>query len=261
MSEVDESMNFYAMSQAEQNAHIKANPAWAKNACVREWPETPVTGIVKVDHEPQNRMAGVMSKTDEDIYYAMSDREKATYIKANPDWPRSVGWMQTRWAVSEIEKIDLNDLVHYFEWVRCYPEEAARYGAAGVTMLGSDYKERKPITPIESVGQGSTVRNGLSGVGPDAPIVTNEQGGRQSSVEGRFDLLPPRSLIEIAKILEEGAIKYGESNWHLIEWRSHLNHVLQHVFALLYGDVQDDHMGHAACRMLMAHEMYLKKEA
>jgi hypothetical protein len=228
--------------------------------------ETPTTGIVEhnglagVGRDAPtviNKKGGITSKTDEDIYYAMSDREKALYIKANPDWPRSVGWTQTRWAASEIEKINLNDLVDYFEWIRRCPGVAARHGAAGITMLGSDYKERKPMTPIESVEQGSAVRNGLSGVGPDAPIVTNEQGGKQSKVQGRFDLLPPLALIGVAKVLGEGATKYGEDNWRLIKANSHINHAICHLLAFLAHDTQDAHLEHASCRILMALEMHI----
>ena len=95
----------------------------------------------------------------------------------------------------------------------------------------------------------------LEGVGPDAPMVVNGKGGKQSLVKGRYDLLPPLSLITVAEILGVGAEKYGEDNWKSIDSRSHICHIIQHLLAHLAGDKQDDHLGHAACRGLMALEM------
>lgn len=46
----------------------------------------------------------------------------------------------------------------------------------------------------------------------------------------------------------------GYSNWHSIPLGDHVNHALTHLFAHLAGDVQDDHLEHASCRLLMALE-------
>jgi hypothetical protein len=97
----------------------------------------------------------------------------------------------------------------------------------------------------------------MKGVGPDEPTVQNEMGGKQSKLEYRFDLLPAQALAQIAEILYHGAIKYGEDNWHSIPSRDHLNRAITHAYAYLSGDAQDDHAGHAACRMLMFLEMYI----
>jgi len=104
----------------------------------------------------------------------------------------------------------------------------------------------------------TTKRVKINGVGTDAPIVENEKGGKQSDTPARMDLLPPLALIEVGKVLKHGADKYGIDNWKLIDARSHLNHVLIHIFAYLAGDSQDDHLSHAACRALMALEMKLE---
>lgn len=56
-------------------------------------------------------------------------------------------------------------------------------------------------------------------------------------------------------VLAPGAVKYGEDNWRKIPAKDHLNHALTHVFAFLAGDGQDDHLEHAACRMMMALEI------
>lgn len=101
---------------------------------------------------------------------------------------------------------------------------------------------------------GSTAGVRVHGVGPDAPTSVNEQGGRQSEAFYRCDLLPAAATLHIAGILKGGAEKYGENNWRKISVKENLNHALTHIFALLAGDPQDDHLGHAACRMLMALE-------
>lgn len=93
----------------------------------------------------------------------------------------------------------------------------------------------------------------VEGVGADAPTMTNDRGGKQSAVPFRCDLLPALAVLEVAKVLKAGADKYGDAaNWHAVRVGEHLNHALTHLFAFLAGDSQDDHLGHAACRLLMA---------
>jgi hypothetical protein len=99
----------------------------------------------------------------------------------------------------------------------------------------------------------------LDGVGKDAPMVINELGGKQSKTNGRYDLLPPMAVVAVAGVLDEGAVKYGENNWHKIHSSSHFNHMAMHYFAHLTGDMSDDHMEHAACRALMGLEMLIKE--
>lgn len=95
----------------------------------------------------------------------------------------------------------------------------------------------------------------IDGVGPDAPAVENERGGRQSGSPYRCDLLPPRALLAVAAVLKSGADKYGSDNWRKIPVRDHLNHALTHLLAWIAGDRQDDHMTHAGCRVLFALDM------
>lgn len=92
----------------------------------------------------------------------------------------------------------------------------------------------------------------VEGVGKDAPVTTNANGGKQSHSPFRCDLLPPQAVLAVAKILEHGAGKYGEKNWHKISVSDNLNHALVHMFAYLVGDTQDDHLEHAATRILFA---------
>lgn len=93
------------------------------------------------------------------------------------------------------------------------------------------------------------------GLSPDAPVTANENGGLQSVVEGRFDLLPPVAMFELAKVMEHGATKYAPRNWMKISVDSHLNHALMHAFAFLAGDRQEDHLTHLLARAAMAVEI------
>ena len=97
-------------------------------------------------------------------------------------------------------------------------------------------------------------RTVVQGVGPDAPTVVNEKGGKQSASPFRCDLLPASATLAVAKVLAYGAAKYGDNNWRAISLQDHLNHVLTHIFAYLAGDESDEHLEHATCRMVMALE-------
>lgn len=90
------------------------------------------------------------------------------------------------------------------------------------------------------------------GVLVNPEVEENEKGGKQSYLGCRFDLLPSTAIKKIAKTLHEGAVKYGDENWKLIDTKSHLNHALGHIIAELEGDLSEDHLAHAATRLLFA---------
>src|SRR5262245_38136020 len=94
----------------------------------------------------------------------------------------------------------------------------------------------------------------VNGMGPDTPTYANENGGRQSDIPFACHLLPASALLSVARILKDGADKYGPDNWRSIPRHEHLNHCLAHVLAHLAGDSSDDHLGHAATRLLFALE-------
>lgn len=62
-----------------------------------------------------------------------------------------------------------------------------------------------------------------------------------------------KPLIDIAKVLQEGAEKYEANNWRLIPQEEHINHALIHYMAFKMGDKQDDHLEHCMCRLMMAY--------
>jgi len=81
---------------------------------------------------------------------------------------------------------------------------------------------------------------------------TNEQGGMQTSLPVRMDLIPARVLLKVAGVLKEGSDKYGENNWQSIAIDDHLNHALTHIYRYLDGDVSEPHLIHATCRLMFA---------
>lgn len=92
----------------------------------------------------------------------------------------------------------------------------------------------------------------IQGVSKDEPIIVNSEGGGQSRVLYRMDLLDPKAILATAKVLQEGAEKYGEENWRLISMKEHINHMLIHAYAYLAGDESDEHLAHITCRALFA---------
>lgn len=119
--------------------------------------------------------------------------------------------------------------------------------------IGSELEKRFQAQGLDE--QEEQIRLTYQGLSPDAPTVQNEQGGMQSATAGRFDLIPPKSMFRLAAIMDHGARKYAPNNWKKIEIDSHVNHALQHLFAYLAGDRQDDHLGHALARAAMAVEL------
>ena len=87
---------------------------------------------------------------------------------------------------------------------------------------------------------------------PDAEITVNEKGAKQSKLAVDFTLLDANAMFALAKVMYEGSLKYEKDNWRGISTEDHLNHALAHIYAHLAGDVQDDHLEHAFCRLMMA---------
>lgn len=108
-----------------------------------------------------------------------------------------------------------------------------------------------PVEPIEK-------KEIVFGVAPDAPIVTNENGGKQSDTPYDFTLIPVASILKAAEVAKYGADKYGESfgnrNYTKIPAIDHVNHAIVHLYSWLAGDTTDDHLGHAITRILFAYD-------
>ncbi len=92
----------------------------------------------------------------------------------------------------------------------------------------------------------------LSGLSTDVPSTTNKDGGTQSDIPFRCDLFDGPAMLRLAAILKQGANKYGVDNWRKIGCSDHINHAIAHLLGHIAGDSQDDHLGHAFCRLMFA---------
>lgn len=96
--------------------------------------------------------------------------------------------------------------------------------------------------------------------GKDVPTITNARGGSQSHVPVRFDLIDGPALFAMAKVLYEGAEKYGANNWRKIDVEDHLNHLIMHAYAYLSGDRSDEHLSHIMCRAMFAQAVDMQSD-
>jgi hypothetical protein len=92
----------------------------------------------------------------------------------------------------------------------------------------------------------------IKGMGPAQQTTVAENGGKQSDIPYRFDLIDGPAMFAMAEVLDAGAKKYGENNWRLIPINEHLNHMIAHAYAYLAGDTSDDHLSHILCRATFA---------
>lgn len=66
----------------------------------------------------------------------------------------------------------------------------------------------------------------------------------------RFDLIPQRMLERVAKVMKNGAVKYGEHNWTKgFKWSVCINHLARHLYLYLTGDKTEDHLAHMVCNL------------
>lgn len=82
--------------------------------------------------------------------------------------------------------------------------------------------------------------------------VVNEQGGKQSHLDARFDCIPPVVLRLLAQCLGFGARKYGKENWKNIPQWDHLNHAMNHINEWNRGNRDEPHIVNAMARLTFA---------
>lgn len=138
----------------------------------------------------------------------------------------------------------------------------------GVYVWPEEYLETVPlrdfVKEIDEEIKKEQRKDVLMGVAPDEPIVVNANGGKQSDTPYGFHLLPIQSVFAAAQVAKYGADKYGETftqrNYTKIPVEEHINHCIQHLYAHLAGDKQDDHLGHAIVRAMFAFDVDRRKK-
>ena len=90
-------------------------------------------------------------------------------------------------------------------------------------------------------------------------------GIKYDSKKPKMNLLPPKAIVEVAKVLTFGAQKYGPENWKELEdlQNRYLAGALRHIFAHMDGEKLDpetglSHMAHALCCLLFKLEIELE---
>jgi len=91
------------------------------------------------------------------------------------------------------------------------------------------------------------------------------EGKKYDGEKPRMHLLPPKSMVEVAKVLTFGAKKYDEHNWRKLEnlQNRYTSGALRHIFAHNDGEQLDDesdlsHLAHAICCLLFKLEIELE---
>lgn len=95
-----------------------------------------------------------------------------------------------------------------------------------------------------------------------------EQGGKQSKIEWSIHEYISLALPRIAAIAAKGFANYGPDNWYKVSARDDMEHAVRHSVLALNesqgikppdGEEGEDHLAHAACRIMMAMAMEERK--
>ena len=91
------------------------------------------------------------------------------------------------------------------------------------------------------------------------------EGIKYDSAKPRMNLLPPKAIIEVSKVLTFGAEKYDAENWRKLDdlQNRYTAGALRHIFAHMDGEQLDpetnlSHLAHALCCLLFKLEIELE---
>ena len=83
------------------------------------------------------------------------------------------------------------------------------------------------------------------------------EGRKYDGDKAKLYLLPPKSILEVGKVLTYGAEKYDPENWRKVDdlQNRYTSAALRHIFAHIDGEADDQetglsHLAHAMCCLL-----------
>jgi 5'(3')-deoxyribonucleotidase len=260
---------------------------------VTEWDIGKITGfgdetIKQVFNQVDYREVAHEARAVENIRNLIDYGHSVTVVTANPREIDIRGWMD-RNGLRMVPLVSVTDKVSWMEdrgfnvIVDDNPQtlqdaSAMGYHAlrferpwnAGISwgFMPNEYSVRSwfgvmdAITSIVEKDQGLrvqlsyAVRNDLKMLAMewDPDTIVNENGAKQSRIDGAWTLLPMRALESVARVLREGAAKYGADNWRGLSVDEINDHVWAHLATWqMTGETEE--LEHAACRVLMALEI------
>ena len=96
--------------------------------------------------------------------------------------------------------------------------------------------------------------------------MTTSEGLKYDSEKPKMNLLPPKAIVEISKVLTFGAEKYDAENWRKLDdlQNRYTAGALRHIFAHMDGEDLDpetnlSHLAHAMCCLLFKLEIALEE--
>ena len=92
----------------------------------------------------------------------------------------------------------------------------------------------------------------------DGTVIVPKEGVKFDSGKLRMDLLPPDALEALARILTDGAEKYGEYNWSKgMKWSRPYAALLRHLMAFWAGQDNDPESGHPHLWHVLTNAVFL----
>jgi Tfp pilus assembly major pilin PilA len=76
-----------------------------------------------------------------------------------------------------------------------------------------------------------------------------------------FPFLDKEALTKMNEVMRTGESTYGTDTWEEIPLEEHLSHACNHISKWLIGDTTEDHLAHAACRVMGALQQEINRKS